>query len=164
MQIQLLSLFSRYSCDGGATVVSVTSLQTLTSSLVSTTTSKKFGMLCLTKGQYKVTIWFPAGSAGAQSDRATIFILSVRFYVLYVVQSRNFFLEDLVKHLWWNFFGRITAQEMKFSMEDLFSKCDQIHSKLRNVRNVSLLRPWSHLLKKSIMESFIFCAVKIARC
>lgn len=80
MQIQLLSLFSRYSCDGGATVVSVTSLQTLTSSLVSTTTSKKFGMLCLTKGQYKVTIWFPAGSAGAQSDRATIFILSVRFY------------------------------------------------------------------------------------
>ena len=157
MQIQLLSLFSRYSCDGGATVVSVTSLQTLTSSLVSTTTSKKFGMLCLTKGQYKVTIWFPAGSAGAQSDRATIFILSVRFYAQFF--SRGPCQTSVMK-----FFGRIIAQKMKFSMEDLFSKCDQIHSKLRNVRNVSLLRPWSHLLKKSIMESFIFCAVKIARC
>ena len=39
---------------------------------------------------------------------------------------------------------------MKFSIEDFFSKCDQIR------RN---LRIWSHLLKKSLMESFIFCAV-----
>ena len=39
---------------------------------------------------------------------------------------------------------------MKFSMKDLFSKCDQIRS---------FLRIWSHLLKKSLMENFIFCAV-----
>ena len=43
-----------------------------------------------------------------------------------------------------------TAQKMKFSIKDFFSKCDQIRKKLRI---------WSHLLKKSLMENFIFCAV-----
>ena len=40
---------------------------------------------------------------------------------------------------------------MKFSIKDFFGKCDQIRRKL-----------WisSHLLKKSLMENFIFCAVK----
>ena len=38
---------------------------------------------------------------------------------------------------------------MKFSIKDFFSKCDQI---------LSFLRIWSHLLKKSLMEYFIFCA------
>ena len=41
---------------------------------------------------------------------------------------------------------------MKFSIKDFFSKCDQI---------CSLLRIWSHLLKKSLMENFIFCAVNV---
>ena len=44
----------------------------------------------------------------------------------------------------------VTVQKMKFSIKDFFSKCDQIRWKLR---------VWSHLLKKSIMENFIFCAV-----
>ena len=44
-----------------------------------------------------------------------------------------------------------TAQKMKFSIKDFLSKRDQIR------RN---LRIWSHLLKKSSMENFIFCAVK----
>ena len=39
---------------------------------------------------------------------------------------------------------------MKFSIEDFFSKFDQIRRKLQI---------WSHLLKKSLMENFIFCAV-----
>ena len=39
---------------------------------------------------------------------------------------------------------------MKFSIKDFLSKCDQIHS---------FLRIWSHLLKKSLMENVIFCAV-----
>ena len=47
----------------------------------------------------------------------------------------------------WNL---LTAQKMKFSIKDFFSKCDQIRS---------LLRIWSLLLKKSLMEYFIFCAV-----
>ena len=46
----------------------------------------------------------------------------------------------------------ITAEKMKSSIKDFFSKCDQIRS---------FLRIWSHLLKKSLMESFVFCAVNI---
>ena len=45
---------------------------------------------------------------------------------------------------------------MKFSIKDFFSKCDQIHRKLRIL---------SHLLKKSLMQNFflhyIFCAVTV---
>ena len=43
-----------------------------------------------------------------------------------------------------------TEQKMKFSTKDFFSKCDQIRRKLRI---------WSHLLKKSLMKNFIFCAM-----
>ena len=39
---------------------------------------------------------------------------------------------------------------MKFSIKDFFSKYDQI---------CSFLRIWSHLLKKPVIENFIFCAV-----
>ena len=40
---------------------------------------------------------------------------------------------------------------MKFSIKDFFSECDQIRS---------FLQIWSNLLKKSLMENFIFCAVQ----
>ena len=40
-----------------------------------------------------------------------------------------------------------TAQKKKFSINDFLSKRDQIRKKLRI---------WSHLLKKSLMENFIF--------
>ena len=40
--------------------------------------------------------------------------------------------------------------KMKFSIKDFFSKCDQIRT---------FLRIWSHLLNKSLMQIFIFCAV-----
>ena len=43
-----------------------------------------------------------------------------------------------------------TAQKMKFSIKNFFSKCDQIHRKLRI---------WSYLLTKSLMKNFIFCVV-----
>ena len=42
-----------------------------------------------------------------------------------------------------------TAQKTKFSIKDFFSKCDQISS---------FLQIWSHLLKKSLMKNFAFCA------
>ena len=45
-----------------------------------------------------------------------------------------------------------TAQKMKFSIKDFSSKCDQIRRKLQF---------WSDLLEKSLMENFIFCAVKL---
>ena len=37
------------------------------------------------------------------------------------------------------------ARKIKFSIKNLFNKCDQI---------------WLHLLKKSLMKNFIFCLVK----
>ena len=46
----------------------------------------------------------------------------------------------------------ITAQKKKFSIKNFFCKCDQVRRKLRI---------WSHLLKKSLMENFIFCAVSL---
>ena len=45
-----------------------------------------------------------------------------------------------------------TTQKMKFSIKDFFSKCKEI---------CSFLRIWSHLLKKSLMENFIFSAVTV---
>ena len=45
---------------------------------------------------------------------------------------------------------RSLHKKMKFSIKGFFSKCDQIHS---------FLRIWSHLLKKSLIENFNFCAV-----
>ena len=45
----------------------------------------------------------------------------------------------------------VLTQKMKFFIKDYFSKCDQIRS---------FLWIWSHLLKKSLTESFIFlCSV-----
>ena len=45
---------------------------------------------------------------------------------------------------------RDNAQNMKFSIKNFFSKCDQIRS---------FLRIWSHLPKKFIMDNFIFWAL-----
>ena len=45
-------------------------------------------------------------------------------------------------------------QKMNFSIKDLFSKCDQIGWKLQI---------WSHLLKKSLMENFMFYAMQLLR-
>ena len=65
-------------------------------------------------------------------------------------------LEQSVKYEALNYFHimlhlrYLTAQKMKFSIKDFFSKCDQIRS---------FLWIWLHLLKKSLMENFIFCAV-----
>ena len=77
--------------------------------------------------------------------------------------SSFFMLSLSVLYFWWRTLRRgisarpcsqkassYTAQKMKFSIKDCFSKYDQIRS---------FLRIWSHLLKKSLMEKFIFCAV-----
>ena len=42
--------------------------------------------------------------------------------------------------------------KMKFIIKDFFSKCEEIRRKLRI---------WSHLLKTSLTENFIFCTVLI---
>ena len=45
-----------------------------------------------------------------------------------------------------------TAQKITFSIKGFFSKYDQISS---------FLQIWSHLLMKSLMENFIFCAMSV---
>ena len=45
--------------------------------------------------------------------------------------------------------------KMKLSIKNFFSKCDQIRS---------FLQIWSHLLKKSLIENFFFCAVSFGKC
>ena len=45
-----------------------------------------------------------------------------------------------------------TSLEMKFSIKDFFSKCDQI---------LSFLRIWLHLLKIFLLENYIFSPVKL---
>ena len=48
-----------------------------------------------------------------------------------------------------------TAQKVQFFIKDFVSKWGQIHS---------FLRIWSHLLKKSLIENFIFCSVFLSHC
>ena len=45
-------------------------------------------------------------------------------------------------------------KKMKFSIKDFSSKCDQIRS---------FLRIWSHLLKKFLVENFIFYALIVIK-
>ena len=49
----------------------------------------------------------------------------------------------------------LTAQKMKFSSTDFFSKCDKIRG---------FMGIWSSLLKKSEMENFFVCAVPPCSC
>ena len=55
---------------------------------------------------------------------------------------KPFFLENF------SFSKNYTAQKMKFSIKDFFSKCDHICRKLWI---------WIYLMKKPLMENFIFC-------
>ena len=80
-------------------------------------------------------------------DLLLIFCFSVLFStaILFLFQTSVLILQKpLVFFVDWN------CTKMKFSIKDLFSICDQIHRKLRI---------WPHLLTKSLMENFIFCAV-----
>ena len=43
------------------------------------------------------------------------------------------------------------CKKMRISIRDFFTNCDKI---------CSFLWIWSHLLKKSLIENFIFCAVR----
>ena len=63
------------------------------------------------------------------------------------LQQRIKLQENLTTILCQAEFTFYTTEKMKFSIKDFFSKDD--------------LRIWSHLLKKSLMENFIFCAVLV---
>ena len=57
------------------------------------------------------------------------------------------------------------AQKTKFSIKDFVSKCgkkfilpENVRKRISGVSGDIELRIWSHLLKESLMENFIFCA------
>ena len=79
-------------------------------------------------------------------------ILGGSFFIEHLWATASVYLFALEFRLVFWLFSANTAQKMKFSIKDFFSKCDQIRRKLWI---------WSHLLKKSLMENFMFCAVKI---
>ena len=62
-----------------------------------------------------------------------------------------YMVEKLHKCIHAKIFLTDTAQKLKFFIKDFFSKCDQIRKNLRI---------WSYLLKRPLMENFIFCAVR----
>ena len=67
-------------------------------------------------------------------------------------QEYSYLLASLFKSHFEKPLWEATAQKMKFSIKDFFSKCDQIGRKLWI---------WSHLLNKSLMKDYIFCAVSV---
>ena len=69
----------------------------------------------------------------------------VRLTMVIIILSRNIF--DWISLVVRVCLSHHCTKKTNFSNTDFFSKCDQIRS---------LLRIWSHFLKKSLMESFIF--------
>ena len=102
-----------------------------------------------------VKLWFPGMWA---ASKYTPFWISNSYYITrhrlhssllinigYCGTSHFSYMLQVMSH---------TAQKMKFSIKNFFSKFDQLRRKLWI---------WSHLLKKSLMEKFIFCAVSKER-
>ena len=84
-----------------------------------------------------------------------IYIYIICIYILYVLYIYIDILLDFLQYLQifiMNFeeppFSPNTAQNMKFSIKDFFSGCDQV---------CSFLQISAHLLKKSLMENFFVC-------
>ena len=78
---------------------------------------------------------------------------------IYISLERNFYTDSTLQKnytLKMSISGDIfTAQKRKFSITDFLSECDQVRS---------FLWIWSHLLKISVMENFIFCTVFVLIC
>ena len=76
-----------------------------------------------------------------------VYLMSLSFLKALYCDTRNsdaqIILETIVASM-------TLHKKMEFSIKDFLSKCDQIRRKLKI---------WSHLLKKSLIENFIFCAV-----
>ena len=72
------------------------------------------------------------------------------FHIRNLLYGKVFYLQSYVFIIFsvWFLLKIHCTQKMKFFIQDFFSKCDQIRS---------LLRIWSHLLKKSLMENLTFC-------
>ena len=96
---------------------------------------------------FSVTFCKPIRSARGRPQR---YSLKIGAAACNFIEKEKFFPVNFTKFLrtplLQKTFGRLTAQKMKFSIKDFFSKGDQIRRKL----------------KKSLMETFIFCAVTVS--
>ena len=100
---------------------------------------------------FKTTFW-------NGSDFIFVLIIIITFKIVLVPRPCLSWMLKVIQY--WNFVKNLrnrlvntrfdAAQKMRFSINDFFTKCDQIHRKLQI---------WSHLLKKSLMGNFIFGAV-----
>ena len=70
--------------------------------------------------------------------------ISGKHYLILYLLTSNLYIKIFLYHC------KLYCTKNKFSIKEFFSKCEQIRS---------FLRIWSHLLTKSLMENFIFCAV-----
>ena len=85
----------------------------------------------------------PRSASGSQLCRVKCLSIKLKKYLAILVDT--FFVKDGL-----NYIVLITTQKIKSSIKDFFSKGNQIRRKLQI---------WSNLLKKSLMENFIFWAV-----
>ena len=72
--------------------------------------------------------------------------------VLKILSDNNNLLQNVSGSFTYLFQPQWTHTKKKFSIKDFSSKCDKFRS---------FLQIWSHLLKKSLMENFIFCEVSL---
>ena len=85
-------------------------------------------------------------------------VINVLYYIL-ILSSLGGWYQHVYIYIqmctdWCHSLGEHTTQKRMFSVKDFFSKCDQIRS---------FQRICSHVLKKSLMENFNFCAVRWGR-
>ena len=75
-------------------------------------------------------------------------------FVIFSISSKRFIVEIAQVNPYYFCLASFwdTAQKMKFSIKDFFSKCDQIRS---------FLGICSHLVNKYLIENFFFCTVGI---
>ena len=86
-------------------------------------------------------------------DKNVKLYIKLQYFFYFKIEKECYFYFIIDKNLilLFSIYLLIAAQKMKFSIKNFFSKCHQIPS---------FLRIWSHLLKKSLMENLIFCAVE----
>ena len=92
--------------------------------------------------------WLRCFLANFAKFTRTPFLQSTLGWLLLQIEKTENHHESLSKSL--ALYSSSTAEKMNFSIKDFLSKCDQIRRKLRIL---------SYLLKKSLIEIFIFLAV-----
>ena len=97
--------------------------------------------LCWSLFFIKLQVFSPATLLKRDSNTVVFLWILWNFYWI-------IFIESLFHKI--TLLAASTAQKIKISIKNFFSKCDQI---------LGFRRIWSHLLKKFSMENFIFCAV-----